>query len=116
MTVVRRLLPRHWDGHRLLQFLTGLALLALTFGGSAAPAAPAPPAPAPVTTTVEAPAATAADPAAPVDAAATSRTPDKSHECRHDSAQARVAQPIHDTVALVGATQRAFGSRAPPQR
>ena len=31
MTTVARLLPRHWDGRRLLQFLTGLALIALAF-------------------------------------------------------------------------------------
>ncbi|MCA2214853.1 hypothetical protein [Jidongwangia harbinensis] len=39
MAEVARILPRHWDGHRLLRFLTGLALLALAF---AAPAFPAP--------------------------------------------------------------------------
>lgn len=31
MAIVARLLPRHWDGRRLLQFLTGLALIALAF-------------------------------------------------------------------------------------
>jgi hypothetical protein len=31
VTTVARLLPRHWDGRRLLQFLTGLALIALAF-------------------------------------------------------------------------------------
>ena len=31
MATVERLLPRHWDGRRLLQFLTGLALIALAF-------------------------------------------------------------------------------------
>ena len=31
MATVARLLPRHWDGRRLLQFLTGLALIALAF-------------------------------------------------------------------------------------
>jgi hypothetical protein len=48
---VARLLPRHWDGRRLLRFLTGLALLALAFaapvfaaGGFAGPAADTPPA------------------------------------------------------------------------
>jgi hypothetical protein len=109
VAVARRLLPRHWDGHRLLQFLTGLALLALTFGGATVPAAPA--APAPVTTTVEAPPAA---PAAPEVQAATSQTVDKSDECRHDASRARVAQPVDDTAALAGATQRAHGSRAPP--
>jgi hypothetical protein len=48
VTAVARILPRHWDGQRLLRFLTGLALLALAFlpqPGAAvpvgAPAAPA---------------------------------------------------------------------------
>ncbi|WP_250007042.1 hypothetical protein [Actinoplanes sp. M2I2] len=48
MTAVARVLPRDWDGHRLLRFLTGLALLALAFAthllpapAAAAPAAPA---------------------------------------------------------------------------
>ena len=109
MAVARRLLPRHWDGHRLLQFLTGLALLALTFGGATVPAAP-PPA-APVSTTVEAP---PAEPAAPEVQPATSQTVDKSDECRHDASRARVAQPVDDAAALAGATQRAHGSRAPP--
>jgi hypothetical protein len=31
VAIVARLLPRHWDGRRLLQFLTGLALIALAF-------------------------------------------------------------------------------------
>jgi hypothetical protein len=111
VAVARRLLPRHWDGHRLLQFLTGLALLALTFGGAAVPAAPPPAAPAPVTTTVEAPAETTAEPEVQ---SATSQTVDRSDECRHDASRARVAQPVDDTAALAGATQRAHGSRAPP--
>src|SRR5688500_18111244 len=31
VAVVARLLPRHWDGSRLLRFLAGLAMLALAF-------------------------------------------------------------------------------------
>jgi hypothetical protein len=54
VAAVRRLHPRHWDGHRLLQFLTGLALLALAFGTPPASAAPASP-PATAVTAVEAP-------------------------------------------------------------
>jgi hypothetical protein len=114
VAVVRRLLPRHWDGHRLLQFLTGLALLALTFGGSAVPATPVPAAPAPVTTTVEAPAETAAKPAVHGVQSPAGRTADPSDECQHDASQARVVQPVDDAAALAGATQRAHGSRAPP--
>ncbi|MEU7909109.1 hypothetical protein [Actinoplanes sp. NPDC049118] len=60
MTAVARLLPRHWDGRRLLQFLTGLALIALSFAAPALAAAPAvEPAepPAAIITTVDTPAA-----------------------------------------------------------
>jgi hypothetical protein len=41
-------LPRHWDGRRLLRFLTGLAMLALAFTVHVTPPAPALPAPPPV--------------------------------------------------------------------
>jgi hypothetical protein len=34
-------LPRHWDGRRLLRFLTGLAMLALAFTVHVSPPAPA---------------------------------------------------------------------------
>lgn len=57
-------LPRDWDAGRLLRFVTGLALLALAFAANAGliatPAGPAPSAPA-VSTTVDIPAASAAD-------------------------------------------------------
>ena len=56
MAAVARILPRFWDGRRLLQFLTGLALIAVAF---AIPALAAPPATAPppaTVTTVDAPA------------------------------------------------------------
>ena len=69
-----RVLPRDWDGHRLLHFLAGLAMLALalpspTFTRHVTPVAN--PAPAVVrSVSAEAPApvraATPADPAAPV--------------------------------------------------
>jgi hypothetical protein len=65
-----RLLPRHWDGQRLLRFLTGLALLALAF---AAPifAAPVSAAAAPVSAAVApVPAAVPASAALPVAAPA----------------------------------------------
>jgi hypothetical protein len=57
VTTVARLLPRHWDGRRLLQFLTGLALIALAFAIPALLGPSAPPADAPVTviTTVDTP-------------------------------------------------------------
>jgi hypothetical protein len=84
VTTVARLLPRHWDGRRLLQFLTGLALIALAFAVPALLNPAAPPADAPVTviTTVDTPVApglpvidlpapaAAADTAAPGDAPA----------------------------------------------
>jgi hypothetical protein len=59
VTTVARLLPRHWDGRRLLQFLTGLALIALAFAVPALLNPAAPPADAPVTviTTVDTPVA-----------------------------------------------------------
>ena len=78
-----RVLPRDWDGHRLLRFLAGLAMLALAFASPAfaSPAFTSPaftshvtpaarPAPAVVrSVTAEAPApvraATPAEPAAP---------------------------------------------------
>ncbi|MEV4708572.1 hypothetical protein [Actinoplanes sp. NPDC049316] len=58
MAVVVRLLPRHWDGRRLLQFLTGLALIALAFATPALSAAPDADSPATVVTTVDAPVGT----------------------------------------------------------
>ena len=57
MATVARLLPRHWDGRRLLQFLTGLALIALAFAIPAltGPAGPPAEAPVPIITTVDTP-------------------------------------------------------------
>ena len=57
MATVARLLPRHWDGRRLLQFLTGLALIALAFALPALLSPVEQPAEAPVTviTTVDTP-------------------------------------------------------------
>ena len=48
MTAVARVLPGDWDGHRLLRFLAGLAMLALAFAAHLTPAhlSPADPAPA----------------------------------------------------------------------
>jgi hypothetical protein len=47
MSAVARLLPRYWDGSRLLRFLTGLAMLTLAFTAHLQPAVQ--PAPDPVT-------------------------------------------------------------------
>jgi hypothetical protein len=116
VAAVRRRHPRQWDGHRLLRFLTGLALLALAFGTTAASAAPAsPPVTAAVTTTVEAPAAAAITAPGVQDAAA--RTSPRSEECRHDASRAaRVAPPAADTATLAGIAAQPHGSRAPPRR
>ena len=126
VAAVQRLHPRHWDGHRLLQFLTGVALLVLAFGTSAASAAPV----SPVATTVEAPAA------APVvsggdEASAPARADRHSDECHHDAsrvarsvppapaaaAPAAAAAPVQAAVARLaaGIAQQAHGSRAPPR-
>jgi hypothetical protein len=43
VTAVARVLPRDWDGHRLLRFLAGLAMLALAFTAPAAPVTPVEP-------------------------------------------------------------------------
>jgi hypothetical protein len=75
---VARLLPRHWDGQRLLRFLTGLGLLALAFAAHAglitsptdAPAAPAAAAVAAPAIAVEPAPMTATVAAAPVPAVA----------------------------------------------
>ena len=84
MTTVARLLPRHWDGRRLLQFLTGLALIALAFALPAllSPSGGAAETPATVITTVDTPlpaglpVAVAPDPAqAPVAAPADGHGP-----------------------------------------
>jgi hypothetical protein len=67
VAIVERLLPRHWDGRRLLRFLAGLALVAMSFtfraDVTATPAAP-PPASAEARASVDAP-ATETDQAAP---------------------------------------------------
>jgi hypothetical protein len=110
VALLERLHPRHWDGQRLLQFLTGLALLALAFAAPAAPAAAAPPAPAAVVSAAEVPTAAEELPAAE-DAA-----PAPVEECWHDaSGYATVAQPVDRTAALAGAVQGVHGSRAPPR-
>ena len=107
MADVVRILPRHWDGPRLLRFLTGLALLALAFAVHAGPATTAPAIEAPanavttstVTTTVDVP-ASVAEPVAPA-------TPGES------SAPAR-APRFARTIVPAGAHPGVHGSRGPP--
>jgi hypothetical protein len=140
VAAVQRLHPRHWDGHRLLQFLTGVALLVLALGTTAASAAPASPAATPVTTTIEAPAMAPA--VSGVEAAPADR---HSGECQHDASRvardvspAKAANTAAEAAANVtavagapadataeiqaavahpvaGIAQRAHGSRAPPR-
>jgi len=64
VATVARLLPRYWDGRRLLQFLAGLALIALAFALPSVLSPAEAPAESPVTiiTTVDTP----AGPAVPV--------------------------------------------------
>ena len=124
MAFVERLLPRHWDGRRLLQFLTGLALLALAFA-IPAEAVATPASAAPVSTTVAAPAeARAAAQAVKGDRVAASAA-------QSDQAAAAVdvlltgpsgvafvpvaAVPVEARGFADGESQGAWGSRGPPQ-
>lgn len=113
MAVVARLLPRLWDGRRLLQFLTGLALIALAFAAPGLAPAPQPPAPAVVVTTVDAPARGAvteriAEPAPAAPAAG--RAPVVL------SADRAEPTPLCDRHAPrpAGVVQRPFAGRGPP--
>ncbi|GAA2499471.1 hypothetical protein [Winogradskya humida] len=58
MAAVARLLPRYWDGRRLLQFLAGMALIALAFAIPTLTAPETVPEPPAVVTVVDAPTAT----------------------------------------------------------
>jgi hypothetical protein len=110
VTAVVRMLPRHWDGQRLLRFLAGLALLALAFlprpdvALATAPAAPV----SSVTMSVT-PAA------APAEAA--DELPTRSVETAVYTATAGTT-PVEAgrVVAPESAHRAAYGSRAPPQR
>jgi hypothetical protein len=117
VALLERLHPRNWDGHRLLQFLTGLALLALAFSAPVAPAVAAPPPPAVAVAAAEVPTVSAeiqtvsADDASPV-----TRDASASEPCRHDAGGYTAGTaPIDGTAALAGAAQRVHGSRAPPR-
>ena len=113
MAIVERLLPRHWDGRRLLQFLTGLALLALAFalpgGAVATPATPAPVASI-VSATVDAPAAA---PAGETDQAAT--TAEAPLAPPADGVFVPIAVRVESAALADGDSQRAWGSRGPPR-
>jgi hypothetical protein len=111
VAVVARLLPRHWDGRRLLRFLAGLAMLALAV---TAPAVPAPAVPAPPL-------------AAPVDASLSAIVAAPERAAVEES----IAEPIHlpelplrsapatpivaaTLLVLAGVALRARAQRAPP--
>jgi hypothetical protein len=112
---VVRLLPRHWDGQRLLRFLAGLALLALAFAAHAGLTAAAGQVPAPaattVTTTVDVPAAPASEIAPAADRPADFPAADLS-ATRIDGHTGPDAGIL---VEPAGADQRAHGSRGPPR-
>ena len=112
MALLARLLPRDWDGRRLLQFLTGLGLLALAFAAPAAPVAAAgAPAPAPVVVSQAGPVVEA--PAVDGPAPAVARGVERQDLCsRHASSIAPVADR---TAALIGVTSGSSGSRGPPR-
>lgn len=132
MATVERLLPRHWDGRRLLQFLTGLALIALAFALPALLTSGGPAAGAPLTviTTVDSPALDG-PPLIEAPAGSTAQADDRTRPpaaagsgtvgalgsagitvvLRHDGRR------ICDEAAVAGdsATRRAHGERGPPR-
>ena len=142
MAIVERLLPRYWDGRRLLRFLAGLALLALAFAVPAV--AVTDPAPATVSiaqvttvdaaatvsiaqvttvdaaatvsiaqvTTVDAAAVAAVVPVAQVDRATTTALSPVT--APRSVVFVPIAAPIEPTTFAEGECQHAWGSRGPP--
>jgi hypothetical protein len=84
VAIVERLLPRHWDGRRLLRFLAGLALFAMSLT-----------LPADVATPASSPASVSAEARATVSAASASST-------ENDQASKPAAVPVPAAVVLVG--------------
>jgi hypothetical protein len=115
---VERLLPRHWDGRRLLQFLTGLALLALAFAmPGAAVATPASPAPVSAVVSTSA-AATAEDQAAASAAQSDQAAATVDVLLTGPSGVAFVpvaAVPVETRAFADSESQGAWGSRGPPR-
>lgn len=111
MAIVERLLPRYWDGRRLLRFLAGLALLALAFAVRVDAVATAPaPATSVVSTTVDAP------PAASV--TETDQSPvtvDVPLTGPVDTRVAPAAVVLEPATFAAGVDQPAYGSRGPPR-
>ncbi|WP_305786916.1 hypothetical protein [Symbioplanes lichenis] len=106
MATVARLHPRHWDGRRLLQFLTGLALIALAFAVPTLSPAPEVSEPAPVVTVVDAPAPGEVSEAPAVQAV----EPASGSVAAVDSP----AAVCEFAVLHSGADQRTVAGRAPP--
>jgi hypothetical protein len=111
VAIVERLLPRYWDGRRLLRFLAGLALLALAFAVRVdAVATPPAPATAVVSTTVDAP------PAASVTETDQSpATVDVPLTGPVDTRVAPAAVVLEPVTFAAGVDQPAYGSRGPPR-
>jgi hypothetical protein len=117
-------LPRHWDGRRLLRFLTGLAMLALAFTVHMTPPAPSPPS-LPAALPAAAPAALpAAAPAAlPAAAPASSTVTPPSSTVTEEPVASLPALPIETPLAIssavvlplvAGFALRVRAERAPP--
>jgi hypothetical protein len=110
VAVAARLLPRHWDGSRLLRFLAGLAMLALAFT--------TPSVASPIEATV--PPAVAA-PAVAVEAGGTAAAPDTDVTPSTAVERLRPAMPVTAPLVvaaavliLTGLAARAQAERAPP--
>jgi hypothetical protein len=127
---VARLLPRHWDGRRLLRFLTGLAMLALAFTTPAVQTPAAMPATAEVPATVAMP-ATAEMPATPATVAVSERAsapvasvtlsepapaplPVRAPAAPRSAEILAIMVAAAFAVSLTGRTPQVRGERAPP--
>ncbi|WP_203734305.1 hypothetical protein [Paractinoplanes durhamensis] len=107
MTAVARVLPRHWDGRRLLRFLTGLAMLALAFT-TPAPAAPA--TPIPVTSVAQ----SAETPASVPPGESATAVSEVRVVAAPRPAEILAITGLGLLVVLIGAAPRIRGERAPP--
>lgn len=120
MADVARLLPRHWDGRRLLRFLAGLALLVLAFAAPTGLTGGPAPAGAAVTTTVDLP--VAAPPTGAGHATATTASADVAAPpvapapvVAVPGTVAAAGSPVRPaTVVPAGAHPGVHGSRGPP--
>ncbi|AGL19735.1 hypothetical protein L083_6225 [Actinoplanes sp. N902-109] len=115
--MVARAVPRLWDGRRLLQFLTGLALIALAFAAPALTSPSPAPEPATVGTVVDAPLTGTAVTdrvlvPGPADAPQTSGP---APAPAPDLAETAELNPAGRPIPLPGTVhQAAFAGRAPP--